>query len=87
MRPSGSIAAVAATGPHARRGPEGSRSLPRDLLFEDGEAFGADRVDLPAQFLDARGEPFKLLDADAVMLRLCRARNYAEWTWDASAFR
>src|SRR3546814_2952648 len=55
--------------------------------FEFGNAFGANGVNGATQFLYAIAEPTEFILGDAVVLRLCRAAHYAEWTRERPAFQ
>ena len=66
--------------------PERTKALAFRGGFELGNALAAHGMDDAAELFDLATQPLKLFGADAVVLRLCRVRNYAERARDTRAF-
>src|SRR3546814_3972671 len=56
-------------------------------VFQRCNPLGTNGMYRAAEFLDAVSKPQEVFLGNPIVLRLCRARNYAELAWDARVFR
>src|SRR3546814_17598073 len=61
--------------------------LAGDRALQRGQMFGAHLLNDRAEFLDAFAKPGEIVGLDPVVLGLCRAAHYAEWTRERPAFQ